>query len=175
MEHEWYSRPLPDNVSLDPTAYLHSSYAFNRYRSEQPCGVSVAAHTGVYATTMFELGPSGSVRVGRHGLLNGPQFITNGSIVIGDYCYLSYEVYLADDSWPDLQPRHPADDPSIVLGDDCWVGMRSVLLGGTRLGQGVIVGAGSVVDSVIPAYSIVAGNPARVVGTAPPGTGRASR
>jgi acetyltransferase-like isoleucine patch superfamily enzyme len=45
-----------------------------------------------------------------------------------------------------------------------WIGARAVLLKGTQLGKGSIVGAGTVVDFEVPAYSIVAGNPARVVG-----------
>lgn len=55
-------------------------------------------------------------------------------------------------------------DYSIVIEDDCWIGAHCILLSGTHLGKGTIVSAGSVVSSVVPPYSIVIGNPARVIG-----------
>ena len=62
---------------------------------------------------------------------------------------------------------HPAqvdlDERPVELGDDVWIGCMSVVLRGVSLGQGVIVGAGSVVTESIPPWTIVAGNPARVI------------
>ncbi|MDR3465405.1 MAG: acyltransferase [Xanthobacteraceae bacterium] len=54
----------------------------------------------------------------------------------------------------------------IAVGDDCFIGENAILLPGTRLGDGCIVGAGAVVRGEIPANSVVAGNPGRVVGRA---------
>lgn len=51
----------------------------------------------------------------------------------------------------------------IVIEDDVYVGEKALLLGGTHIGEGSIVGAGAVVRQRIPAGSVVAGNPARVV------------
>ncbi len=53
---------------------------------------------------------------------------------------------------------------TIVVEDDVWIAANCVLLPGTHLERGCVVGSGSVVSGVIKAYSIVAGNPARVVG-----------
>ncbi|MEO0363521.1 MAG: CatB-related O-acetyltransferase [Pseudomonadota bacterium] len=50
-----------------------------------------------------------------------------------------------------------------VVGNYCWIGRRATLLPGAELGDGVIVGAGSVVAGKLPAYAVVAGAPARVV------------
>jgi acetyltransferase-like isoleucine patch superfamily enzyme len=55
---------------------------------------------------------------------------------------------------------------TIIIGDRCFIGENTILLPGTRIGQDVIVGAGSVVRGTIPDNSVVAGNPARVVGRA---------
>lgn len=53
--------------------------------------------------------------------------------------------------------------PDTVIGPDCWIGHGALILPGARLGPGVIVGAGAVVPGEVPAYAIVAGNPARLV------------
>ncbi len=50
-----------------------------------------------------------------------------------------------------------------VIGRDCFIGARSLILPGIRIGDGAIVGAGSVVTKDVPACAVVAGNPARIV------------
>jgi acetyltransferase-like isoleucine patch superfamily enzyme len=52
---------------------------------------------------------------------------------------------------------------SISIGDDVWIGMNSMILSGVNVGQGAVIGAGSVVAKDIPPYAIVAGNPAKIV------------
>ena len=50
-----------------------------------------------------------------------------------------------------------------VVGNDVWIGQNSLILPGSKIGDSVIIGANSVVGGEIPPYSIVAGNPARLV------------
>ena len=51
----------------------------------------------------------------------------------------------------------------IIVEDDVWIGANSVLLGGVTIGSGCVIGAGSVVTKSTPPYSVVAGNPAKVI------------
>jgi len=53
----------------------------------------------------------------------------------------------------------------VVIGDDVWIGSKSVILDGVMIGTGAVVGAGSVVTRSVPAYSLVVGVPAKVIGT----------
>lgn len=62
----------------------------------------------------------------------------------------------------DLQSR------AVTIEDDAWIGFNSTVLKGTRLGRGAIVGACSVVTRDVAPYTIVAGNPAVVIGEARP-------
>lgn len=52
---------------------------------------------------------------------------------------------------------------SIVIGNDVWIGSDALLLEGVRIGDGAIIGAGSVVVKDVKPYSIVAGNPAKEI------------
>lgn len=53
--------------------------------------------------------------------------------------------------------------PDTVVGHDVWIGHGALILPGVRIGSGAIIGAGSVVTRDVAAYSIVAGNPARMI------------
>ena len=55
---------------------------------------------------------------------------------------------------------------AILLGKNCWIGARAVLTSGAVIGEGAIVGAGALVDFEVPPFTVVAGNPARVIGRA---------
>ncbi len=59
--------------------------------------------------------------------------------------------------WSDIQSA------PIIIEDKAWIGLRSVILKGVTIGEGAIVGAGSVVTKNVPPWVIVAGNPARIV------------
>lgn len=51
----------------------------------------------------------------------------------------------------------------VVIADHVWIGANSVILKGITIGEGAIVGAGSVVTKDVPPYTIVAGNPAKII------------
>lgn len=62
-----------------------------------------------------------------------------------------------------IRAQPPQGEP-IVIGDDVWLGASAIVLGGVTVGQGSVVGAGSVVTRSLPPYSIARGVPAEVVG-----------
>ncbi len=176
LEHDWFSRPLPDNVVMGDRSWLHSSYAFLHFSSQRPSGVRIGENCGIYKGTFFNLGPDGEVEIGDYTTLVGAIISTNKRVVIESYVFVAHEVVLADASCsvPPLDAPAPELDAtavspvSIYISENCWIGMRAILLEGAHLGRGAIVGAGAVVDFPVPDHAIVAGNPARVVGWAKP-------
>ena len=65
-----------------------------------------------------------------------------------------------------MNPPVPVDLPlkgDTVIGNDVWIGQNAVILPGVHIGDGAIIGANSVVGSDIDSYTIVVGNPARVL------------
>ena len=66
----------------------------------------------------------------------------------------------------DAQPPKPEDMPfkgDTVIGNDVWIGQNAVILPGVHVGDGAIIGAESVVGSDVAPYTVVAGNPARLI------------
>ena len=51
----------------------------------------------------------------------------------------------------------------VSIGDDVWIGMRSIIMPGVRIGNGVVIGAGAVVTKDVPDFAIVGGVPARII------------
>ena len=79
-------------------------------------------------------------------------------IHIGKYTRITGALILAHDACRRLK----AD---VFIGDNCFIGSKAIILPGVRIGNEVIVGAGSVVTKDIPSNCIVAGNPARIIKT----------
>jgi acetyltransferase-like isoleucine patch superfamily enzyme len=175
LAHDWFPEREPANVRIGERSHVWSAMAFLRFRSEMPDAVRIGDDTGLYWGTYFDLGPRGQVEIGDFCTLASPVFAVDTRVVVGSHALISFDVVIADSFAAVPPPARESRDAvghegatSIVVGDDAWVGMRSVLLPGARLGRGAIVGAATVVDSEVPEYAIVAGNPARIVGWAPP-------
>ncbi|MDP9677296.1 acetyltransferase-like isoleucine patch superfamily enzyme [Paenibacillus jamilae] len=58
---------------------------------------------------------------------------------------------------------HPATKGNVTIGDDVWIGNNVMILSGVTIGVGAVIGAGSIVTKDVPPYSIVGGNPARII------------
>lgn len=66
-----------------------------------------------------------------------------------------------DPQSPDFEDR----GGPVVIGDRAWIGYRAMILPGVTIGEGAVVGAGAVVTRDVEPFAIVAGNPARKIGT----------
>ena len=91
-------------------------------------------------------------------------------IEIGDDTMIAANVIIVDSdfhaAWPPEQrwtSSTNAFDKEVVIGRRVWIGMNTVVLKGSRIGDNSIIGAGSVVSGDIPANVLAAGNPARVI------------
>jgi acetyltransferase-like isoleucine patch superfamily enzyme len=111
----------------------------------------------------------------------GTRIWSAASIEIGNRVQISHSVNIFDNLTHPLQAtqRHEQtrqifisgqlprkislDEKPVKIGDDAWIGACAMVLRGVSVGKGGIIAAGAVVTKDVPAYSIVAGNPAVVV------------
>lgn len=95
-------------------------------------------------------------------------------IRIGDQTLLGSHVMIIDHSHGCMSKEEAAVHPSlrdlfskgeVVIGKRCWIGENACILPGVHIGDGCVIGANAVVTKDMPAYSVIAGNPAKVVKT----------
>lgn len=96
-------------------------------------------------------------------IASGVEFVMNGANhqmnAVSTYPFYTLE------GW-DMEPPESSDLPlkgDTVIGNDVWIGQNAVILPGVHIGDGAIIGANSVVGSDVEPYTIVIGNPARVL------------
>lgn len=187
LSWDWYPGEIPKNVVLDETAYCETTFSFYFYRSHRAGGVEYGRGASTYLGTMFDVGPNGRVKLGDYALVHGARIICDSEISIGDYTLISWNVVLMDtyrlpQSVPERRQelervslREPrlasAKVPArpIHIERNVWIGFDACILPGITIGEGSVVGAKSVVTENIPPFTVVAGNPARVIRQLNPG------
>ena len=97
-------------------------------------------------------------------LATGIKFIMNGANhqISG---FSTYPFYIFGNGWEKVTPKND-DLPfkgDTVVGNDVWIGYKATIMPGVTIGDGAIIAADSVVVNNVPAYSIVGGNPARII------------
>jgi virginiamycin A acetyltransferase len=94
----------------------------------------------------------------------------HGYIKIGDRTSIAQFVVLRNCSHEYKDSNRPIQEQghtsgTIDIGEDCIISTSCVILPNTQLGKGCVIGAGSILSGNYPDYSILMGNPARVIGT----------
>ena len=87
-------------------------------------------------------------------------------VKIGDNCFMAPNVaiYMAGHPiYPDTRNSMFEYGKEVTIGDNVWIGGNTVVCPGVHIGDNVVIGAGSVVTKDIPAWSVAAGNPCRVI------------
>jgi acetyltransferase-like isoleucine patch superfamily enzyme len=85
------------------------------------------------------------------------------SIKIGQNVAISHDVTIMDSDAHNIDYEGYQMTKPVVIGDGVWIGSRALIMKGVNIGDGAIVAAGSVVTKNVPAHSMVAGVPAKII------------
>ncbi|NLX10384.1 MAG: acyltransferase [Chloroflexi bacterium] len=146
-------------ITLGANVKLFSRATSNPLRIDAPC-------------TFSTLKPGAKIVIGSDSALSGTVICCAESVVIGERVLVGSNCVLVDTDFHPLSPgarrRHPTEGAKsrpIVVEDDVFIGTQSIILKGTTLGRGCVVGAGAVVSGEFPPYSVIVGNPAQAIKT----------
>lgn len=135
---------------------------------------------------------TGKIVIGDKCFIGGSTFISHSSITIGNHVTIAWGSTIYDHDSHSLDYRDRRKDVEdeyndivngrnfiehkdwsnvrtepIIIEDDVWIGMNCIILKGVTIGRGAVIGGGSIVTHDVPAWKVVAGNPAKIIKTLP--------
>lgn len=146
---------IGDNVSI-----------ISSWRRATACALAFPARLRVF-------GPGAAIEIGPGCELSGASITARSkTIKLGRDVMLAPNCIIVDSDfhapWPSQgRKTDPGleNDAEVIIGDNVWIGMNCIILKGVHIGNGAIIGAGSVVTRDVPANALACGAPARVVKT----------
>lgn len=156
----------------------NSTFTASRVAWKENCKVLVGNDSRIHAKITFEK-PGAEVVIGNRTFIGSSKLVCAEKIVIGDDILISWGCTVIDHNSHSTRFTLRKDDikggkegfkdwghvvkNKITISDKSWIGFNAIILQGVTIGEGAIVGAGSVVTKDVPDWTVVAGNPARVI------------
>jgi maltose O-acetyltransferase len=166
-------------VIKHPTARFQSEAEIH-YLHKEPGAIRIGAHSLIRGELLVFF-DGGRIEVGEWSFIGpGARVWAQSSVVIGSNVMIAHGVNIHDTNshptdWRErerdtqavlsgtyLQPTQTISKP-VVIEDNAWIGFNAAVMKGVRVGRGAIVAAHAIVTRDVPAFSIVAGNPASVI------------
>jgi galactoside O-acetyltransferase len=155
-----------------------SEFDSSKIRQQKKCKVVVGSHSMINGDIIFER-ECATVQIGNNTFIGGSKLICSKKITVGNDVLIAWGCTIVDHNSHAIQFSLRKNDASewmagrkdwanvaqkeVVICDKSWIGFNSILLKGVMVGEGAIVGAGSVVTKDVPPWTIVGGNPAKVI------------
>ena len=182
------TRLLKGQVDIHPSAILLDSAYFDYRTEEESKRIFIDEESMIGCNFIFE-SDSGVIKIGKRTFINaGTNIISINEIEIGDDVTIGWNIYIYDHDSHSLDYRFRKDDierqredfyanrnfifskdwstvksAPVKICNKVWIGFNAIILKGVTIGEGAIVAAGAVVTKDVPAWTVVAGNPATIV------------
>ena len=149
-------RHLQSTIEIGTDFYLRSFTSSNPLSPYHPVILSTRSRNA-------------EIRIGNHVGITGGTICAVTSINIGNQVIIGANCIIVDTDFHPLDPlqrqksSQEFDSAPVIIKDDVFIGMNSIILKGVHVGRGSVIGAGSVVTDNIPDNVLFAGNPAREI------------
>lgn len=154
-----------------------SKLSLSNCRLKTGCKIEVDRDTMIPGSLVFDR-ENATISIGKRVFISG-SIIAAEKINIGDDVMISWGVTIVDHNSHAISFSQRADDITnwrkgkkdwthvkvapVTICDKVWIGFNALILKGVTIGEGAVVGAGAVVTKDVPAWTIVGGNPARII------------
>jgi len=149
------------NITLGLNVEIDPSTSFNN--------VIIGDHVKIAKRCSIFGGPNNSLEIGANSYI-GMNSIINGfaaKVTIGYNVSIAQNVNIMADSGPNASPEmqkiFPLEKGPVNIGNHCWIGASAIIMDCVSLGDYCIVAANSFVNKSFPAFSIIGGNPAKLI------------
>lgn len=167
------SSAFPEGLKLHPSSNIHPK----KITMKPNCSLSIDADSQISGQVTFDK-EGASASIGKRVFFSG-HLVVAQQIEIGDDVLISWGVTIVDHNSHAIAFSQRALDVQdwrsklkdwgsvkiapVKICSKSWIGFNAIILKGVTVGEGAIVGAGSVVTKDVPPWTIVAGNPARII------------
>jgi len=180
-------------LNIDKSAVLYYPTVNFNFCVPRKDGIAVRIGKNSIIESKFTFeSDEGEIIIGDNSFVGNSNLVSRNKIEIGNNVLISWGCWIFDNNSHSLDWQERANDfnlvyPAYIKGrgrasnvfhnknwenvksapikicDKAWIGFNSIILKGVTIGEGAVVGAGTVVTNDVPAWCVVAGNPARVV------------
>jgi galactoside O-acetyltransferase len=170
----WHARPRRFQLEAHPSARFRDA----RVMGGAGCVVKVGENSTLKCRIHFPKG-RGIVSVGKRSIINESVVICAENISVGDDVMIAWDVTIFDNDSHSITFRHRKDDvmnwrsgrqdwthvpvAPVTIADKVWIGFGAAIAKGVTVGEGAVVAARAMVTRDVQPWTLVAGNPARVV------------
>jgi acetyltransferase-like isoleucine patch superfamily enzyme len=134
----------PENITIGENVYIgHNTILKGYYKNE----MTIGDHTWIGQGCFFH--SAGGISIGE-------------AVGIGPMVKILTSVHKEDDIYKPIIFNDMVFE-KVIIKEGCDIGMGSIILPGVKIGKGAIIGAGSVVTKDVDSYTVVAGNPAKIL------------
>lgn len=124
------------------------------------CGEQVNIEKGATFSNRVVLGNNSGI--GIRAFIQG-KTILGDNVMMGPDCLIYTSNHAFDRLDIPMNQQGHEDEKKVIIGNDVWIGGRVIILPGVNIGDGVVIGAGSVVTKNVPNYAVIGGNPAKIL------------
>jgi acetyltransferase-like isoleucine patch superfamily enzyme len=142
-----------------------------RLAARNPRGITLGIRVEIEHDVYLKLvSAEARLHVGDHTFIGrGCEFDVAASVTIGSHTLIAPNAFITDHTHNHARGRTLDEQGittgAVTIGNDVWIGTGAIVLHGVTIGDGAVVGAGAVVTADVEPYAIVAGVPARPVGS----------
>jgi len=146
---------LGDNVEIDPSTTINNVTI--------GANVKIAKRCSLYGSPGNQLEIGSDTYIGMNTIVNG----FAAKVRIGEHVSIAQNVNIMADSGPNaslsMQKIFPIEKGTVKIEDHCWIGAGAIIMPNVALSEYCIVAANSFVNRSFPAFSVIGGNPARLI------------
>lgn len=149
------------NITLGKGVEIHESSSINNISLGD--NVKISKHCSVFGSAACILQIGSDTYIGPNSFIQGYK----ANVVIGKRVSIAQNVNIMSNSGPnassDMQKYFPIEIAEVSIGNDCWIGANAVIMPGVVLGEFCVVAANSFVNKSFDSFTVIGGNPARLI------------